>query len=81
MGELPDFGKLRRRFGSDEECDLRLRQRNLNHRGKQRENEKRLGGRDSLLFSPVTPVFNRTAPVAFTILRGWKALNPRSSNS
>ena len=68
MGELPDSGKFRRRFRRDQRCDLRLGQRNFNHRGKQGEEEQRLGRGDSQFFSPVIPALN-DARVAFAIRR------------
>lgn len=68
MGELPDFGKFRRRFRSDQRCDLRLRERSVNHRGKQGEEEQWLGRGNTLFFSPVVPTFDETL-VAFAILR------------
>lgn len=68
MRELPDFGKFRRRFRSDQQCDLRLRQRNFNHRGKQGEEEQRLGRGDRLFFSPVTSVLDN-ALITLAILR------------
>jgi len=70
MRELPDLGKLRRRFGGGGWGSLKLRQPGLNDRGEQRKNENRLRGRRGLLFGTVAPIFNRTAPVAITILRG-----------
>ena len=68
MGELPDFGNFRRRFRSDQQCDLRLGQRSFNHRGKQGEEEQRLGRGDRLFFSPVISALDN-ALVAFAILR------------
>ena len=69
MGELPDFGKLRRRFRRDQRCDLRLGQRNFNHRGKQGEEEQRLRRGEILFFSPVIPFFHLATRAILAILR------------
>ena len=69
MEELPVVWKLWRRLGNDEGVSLKLRHRSLNYRGKQRKNEKRLGGRSGLFLSPVAPIFNRTTPIALTVFR------------
>jgi len=70
MRELPDLGKLGRRFGGGEWGSLKLRQPGLHQRRHQSENEERLRRGRILLLGPVVAILNRTASVTLAVSRG-----------